>query len=169
MTSYTSGDWTVSSLYTDTISASKNVAVPDLSYGTDFARTLDEPTEARIANTTASEISAVETIRYGRSDVENIYAGTKVDASSQFPYKRGTQVLVEINETYRATNSKTGAVVDLPVKGRLVLRFPTAPIVAEAMITDAMHRTIAAALDKSGTDAARLIECARGALLPAGI
>lgn len=166
---YTTNHWGVSSRYKDTNQTSKNVAVPDLSYDTDFRKVQDEPNEAIISNVTGADISTMETIRYGASVVNNIYAGTGVDPTCQAPYKRGVQTLVEIKETYIATNDTTGAEIELPCTGRIVLKFPTHTSVTPELVKDLLMRTIAASLNEGLTDAARQVELARGSLLPDGL
>lgn len=101
--------------------------------------------------------------------VRNVYSGTNVDIACMPAMKKGVQTLVEINEVYRATNSVTGQEIDLPCKGRIVLRFPTHSCVTDALVKDLLYRTIAASLNKGSVDATRQVEVARGSLLPDGI
>lgn len=169
MTNYTIGNWTVSSLYHDTVTATKNIAVADLSYTTDYTKVTDEPDEAVIGNTTSTELTSPESIRYGVSQVANVYTGTSTDATSQFPSRKGVQILVEINENYRAVNSVTGQEVDLPCKGRIVLRVPSNSAVNATLLQDLLTRTIAAAFATGKITSSRVVELARGSLLPAGL
>lgn len=166
---YTQHNWTVSSNVKDTIQASKNIAVPDLDFVNDFKKSVDEPNEAVITNTTGDTIVSSEHVRFGSTPVKNIYSGGTTDVSAMHQSKAGVQVMVEINENYTATNSVTGQEVDLPCKGRIVLRFPTANCVNEQLVQDLLSRTIAAALATGETDAGRLVQIARGALLPDGL
>lgn len=169
MTSYTIGNWTVSSLYKDTLTTAKTISVVDLSYATDFKKASDEPDEAIITNVTGSELTSPENIRFGVSQVTNVYSGTNTDATSQFPSKKGVQVLVEISENYRAINKVTGVEVDLPCKGRLVLRVPNNSAVTPDLIGDLLMRTIAAAFATGKTTSSRVVSLVRGSLLPDGM
>lgn len=166
---YTNNHWLVSGKYTDTVQQSKSLAVPDLSYATDYRKISDEPNEAVISNTTGSNITTMETIRYGASVVNNVYASTDVDASNVAPYKKGVQTLVEVKEIYTATHETSGAEIQLPCTGRIVLRFPTHSCVTEELVKDLLVRTVAAALNTGATDAKRQVELARGSLLPDGL
>lgn len=166
---YTQHNWTVSSNTTDTIQSSKSVAVPDLDYANDFKKSLDEPNEAAITNTTGDTITSSEHIRFGSTPVKNIYNGVTTDVTAMHQTKAGVQVMVELSKNYTAVNSTTGQEVDLPCKGRIVLRFPTASCVSEELVKDLVSRTIASALATGKTDAGRLVEIARGALLPDGL
>lgn len=166
---YTQHNWTVSSNVTDTIQTSKNIAVPDLDFANDYKKSLDEPNEAAITNTTGATITSPEHIRFGSTPVKNIYNGVTTDVTAMHQTKSGVQVMVEISKNYSAVNKTTGQEVDLPCKGRIVLRFPTASCVSEELVKDLLSRTIASALATGGTDAGRLVEIARGALLPDGL
>lgn len=169
MTNYTIGNWTVSSLYKDTLTAPKNISVVNLSYATDFKKSSDEPEEAIITNITGSELTSPESLRYGVSQVANVYTGTRTDATTQFPSKKGVQILVELNENYRAVNSVTGLEVDLPCKGRIVLRVPNNSAVTADLIGDLLQRTIAAAFATNLSTSSRVVGLVRGSLLPDGL
>lgn len=166
---YTQNQWSVSSNIKDTNQESKTISVPDLSFATDYKKSMDEPTEASITNVTGDSIVSSENIRFGSTVVKNIYNGTNTDITAMHSHKGGVQVMVELSETYYATHEVTGQEVELPCKGRLVLRFPTASCVTEAMVEDLLKRTISSALGTGQTDAKRLVQIARGALLPDGL
>lgn len=166
MTPYTTGDWTVSDLVTDTISTPKNISVPDLKFSTDFTKVLDTADEAKIANVTGTDLLSHESIRFARSEVANIYAGSNSDSAMIMPMKKGIQVMCELSNTYRATNSVTGNEYDLPCKARLVLRVPANTCVTEALVTDLLIRTIASAFGTGSVNADRLMDIVMGALLP---
>lgn len=166
---YTNGNWTVSSQYVDTVTTKKNLAITDLSYDKDYAKTMDEPAEARVTNVTASGLQTADYIRFGRSDVKDIYSSAAVDLPAQIPVKKGVQLLVELHETYTATNSVTGQEAELPCVGRVVLRFPSSAPVTEVLVADLIQRTVASCFATGETGAGRLIEMARGSLLPSGL
>lgn len=166
---YTSGNWTVSSNYIDTVAAKKSLSLPDLSYKTDFAKKEDEPDTASINNTTAPGLLVSESVKFGYSTVANIYANTDVDAVSCSPSKRGVQVMAEITENYKAVNSVTGDEIVLPCKGRVVLRFPSMSCISSELVADLFVRSVASALNTGLTDASRIIELAKGSLLPTGL
>lgn len=170
MNNYTSGNWSVSDLTTDTVTTPKNISVPDLSYSVDYAKTMDEPDEAKIANITSPDLAVHETIRFARSKVTNVYQNeTLVDASNVSPNKTGVQVMVELSIIYRAVNSVTGEERDIPTKGRIVLRIPSVSYVTDAIILDLFQRTVSAATKTGATNQSRIVELVRGSLLPDGL
>lgn len=166
MTSYTIGDWTVSDLVADTLTTPKNISVPDLDYAVDFTKVLDTAEEAKIANVTGPDLVSHENIRFARSEVGNIYAGSNSDSAMVLPMKKGVQVMCEIGNTYRAANSVSGNEYDLPCKGRIVLRFPASTCVTKTLVNDLLVRTVASAFGTGAVTADRIMDMAMGALLP---
>lgn len=170
MNNYTIGNWTVSDQYTDTVTVAKNIPVPDLSYAIDFQKTEDTPDEALVSNITGSDLMPHETIRFAKSSVTNIYQGIDlVDTGSVAPVKRGVQVMAELVTVYHIANSVTGDEYDLPCKGRIVLRLPSMSCVTDALVSDLLKRTIGASFGTGEVTSARIVEMARGALIPDGL
>lgn len=174
MYSYTTGNWTVSDDYLDTVTELGGVVIPVLDFAKDYAKVTNDTTEATIKNTTGASISSSEKFRFGSTAVKNVYAGTSVDASSQLPSKAGVQTLVELSETYRAVNSVSGGEYEIPCTARLVMRIPTSQPVKNAIIVDLIVRLISSLY--SSTSPSRdyanmdvLFNLVKGALLPEGV
>lgn len=163
---YTTGDWTVSAQYTDTIATPKNVSVPNLDWSNDYAKVVDGSSEAKIANVTGADLLSHENVRFARSDVNNIYSGVVVDSALQLSQKKGVQVMAEIETSYKAANSVTGNEYDLPCKGRIVLRLPAFTCVTEDLVKDLLVRTIASAFGTGSVTVDRIMDMIRGSLLP---
>lgn len=175
---YTSGNWTVTSQYTDTLASSpKNISVPDLDWNVDYVLTSDEPMEADIANITGSDLTSHEKVRFAKSTVGNVYTGTDIATANQLPSKKGVQVMAEVNAEYKCVNSVSGEEYQLPCKGRVVLRFPSHVAVTNALVKDVLVRAIASAFATKGSssatgagvDESRIVSMARGALVPEGL
>lgn len=167
--SYATGNWNVKSLYNDSIAATKSVTIPDLDYANDFSKVEDEPSEARINNTSGTELTCPENIRFGVSAVKDIYSSSGIDVSSQLTARHGVQTLVEVKEIYRATNSVTGEEFDLPCVGRVVLRFPTVSCVTGELVSDLLQRTVAACFATGSTTISRELELAKSSLIPSNM
>lgn len=164
---YTAGNWTVSSLTTDSVTTKKNIAVPDLSWSTDYAISVEEPEEGQLVNTTGAAISSPEKVRFAAQDIANIYKNTGIDITQQATLKNGRRCMSEISINYQAVNSVSGTEVIIPVKGRIVLELPSAPFVTQTLVNDGLYRTIAAGFDGAGSvDSDRFVELARGSILP---
>jgi hypothetical protein len=170
MNNYTIGNWTVSDQYLDTVATAKNIPVPDLTYASDFQKTVDTPDEALVSNITGPDLMPHETVRFAKSSVSNIYQGVDlVDPGSVAPVKRGVQVMAELVTVYHISNSVTGDEYDLPCKGRIVLRLPSMSCVTDALVSDLLCRTISASFGTGEVSSARIVEMARGALVPDGL
>lgn len=174
MTNYTTGNWTVSDDYADTVVDLASVTTPILNYAKDFAKITDGVTEASIKNTTGASISSSEKFRFGSTPVKNVYTGTNTDITSQLPSKAGVQTLIELSETYRAVNSVSGIEYEIPCVARLVMRIPTSQPVKNAIIVDLIGRLITSLY--SDTSKTRdfqnmdvLFNLVKGALLPEGV
>lgn len=163
---YTSGHWTVTSLTTDTVTAGKTLTIPDLSYALDYAKTSDEPTEATLANLTSVALGTMETLRYAKSDVKNVYANTQVGASNQMPVKTGVRTLVEANVLIQAANSVSGEEFLIPVRAWTCVQIPTASFISDAVLGYAMGRALGAMFDTGVATTSREEAVARGSLLP---
>lgn len=163
---YTTGNWTVKSLTTDTISTTKNIAVTDLDYANDFAPSVSAVSEATLKNTTGSSFASPEEVRYGKSTVANVYAGTDVPTLNMFANKTGVRTLAEVKFNLQATNSVSGQEVLLPCRGWTCLVVPDASLITDDAVEYLLKRTIAVAFNTGATDESREAEIARGALLP---
>lgn len=163
---YTTGNWTVSDLVADSSTTTKNIAVPDLTWS-DYAKTQDEPNEAILANATSVEVISPESVRFCSTKVNNVYNKRNIDVNAQAPVKSGVQVMSELKFNLRAVNSVSGQEIDLPFTGRIVLMVPSYQAVNSTAIEYALKRTISAAFnDSSDVSAARILELARGSLIP---
>lgn len=163
---YTSGNWTITSLTTDTISAGKTLTIADLSYSSDFAKVEDEPSEAKLANVTGSELDSAEILRYGKSAVANIYSQSSIGASNQMPVKTGIRTLVEANVTIKAVNSVSGEEYLIPIRAWTVVQVPTASFISNSVLEYALGRCLGATFDTGLTTISREEAVARGSLLP---
>lgn len=166
MEKYTVGNWTVSANYDDTLTEAKTISVPDLLYAADYAKKEDEPTKAVIVNTTGDSIVSSEAIKFGCVPVNDIYASTGVTTDMMASSRKGVQALIEVNVMYSAVNNSTGQEIILPCRGRLTLQVPSLPCVTGDLLDDVCLRTFAATRATGDTSSERLVDIAKGSLLP---
>lgn len=172
MINYTTGNWTVTSLYNDLTTVERTQNLPIISYAHDYAKGSEEATDASVKNVSAEGVTSPESIRFGSTPVKDIYAGTSVDNASRLPSKAGVQAMVEISETYRAVNTVSGGEYDIPCKVRLVVRVPSSQPVKTAIVTDLVKRILGTCYNAAGDDASeftRITDLLKGALLPEGV
>lgn len=164
---YTVGNWSVADLVTDSASTkTKSIAVPNLTWA-DYARLMDEPSEAQMTNVTSAQISSPETVRYARKEVSDVYSKSGIPTSAQMPVRTGVQVMAGINTSLKVVNTISGDEFVAPCRAWTVYQFPLHPAITKDAVQYLMLRNIAVQLDDNGSvDASRILEVARGVILP---
>lgn len=165
---YTIGNWTVASQTTDTISTAKTPSIVDLDYASDFTLASEKPTEVQLANITGLALTPVETLRYARSKVDDVYAmlNTGIDDAHKANAKSGTSLLTELTLQLKATNSVSGEEILLPMRGRIVLVAPTVSFVGPDALKYLLLRTISAGFGTGEVIGTQAVNMARGDLDP---
>lgn len=159
--------------YTDKITQQKNIAVPELSYSSDFSVKSETPNEVVITNVT-SPLDQPETIRFAQQPVKDIYNGTAVDPTAMSVARQGISLVVQVNDILRVTPDGgenncccDGGYMDFPISTHIVIRTPVAQYITADTIMTVVKRNFAA-LFGEGADvtSARLNQMLRGALKP---
>lgn len=163
---YTTGHWTVKSQVTDTIATAKTLSISDLDYAHDYARTEDEPDEAKVANITSATLKPAEVLRFARTDIKNVYANSDVPSTSQVEAKGGVRTLVEADVQLSAVNSVSGAELTVPVRAWVCVQVPTASFVSSAVMEYTLGRALAGLFSTGSTSISREEDILRGSLLP---
>lgn len=151
--------------FTDKVTTTKNLALPDLSYATDFAVIKDDASEVVISNTT-SPLDQPETIRFALTSVQDIYSGTGIEPSYRAVTKRGESLLVQVNDILRVTDENGQIVYDLPISCHLVLKVPLNEYVTADVALSVAKRNISALFDTGSVTSARLNQLLRSSLKP---
>lgn len=153
--------------YTDTISTTKNVAVPDISYSADFRVASDVPGEVILTNVT-SPLDRSETIRFALSNVKDIYANTPVDAAYMAASHQGLSLVVQVNDTWRYADSATptAPAVDLPISAHIVIKAPKTSFLTADNYLSIVTRAVGLMFNTGSVTSARLMQMLKGALDP---
>lgn len=159
--------------YTDKLSATKNVAIPQLSYSTDYSVKSETPNEVVITNVT-SPLDQPETIRFAQQPVRDIYNGSAVDPTAMSVSRQGISLVIQVNDILRVTPDSSestcccdGGYMDFPISTHIVIRTPVAQYITADTVMTVVKRNIAA-LFGEGADvtSGRLNQMLRGALKP---
>lgn len=158
--------------YTDKLTGTKNIAVPQLSYSTDFSVKSETPNEVVITNVT-SPLDQPETIRFAQQTIRDIYNGTAVDPTAMSVSRQGISLVVQLNDIFRVTPDSEsscccdGGYMDFPISTHIVIRTPVVQYVTADTVLTVVKRNIAA-LFGEGADvtSGRLNQMLRGALKP---
>lgn len=160
---------TISTGYTDTVATPKTLSRVDLSYAADFRVRQDEPGEAILVNLT-SPIDRTETIRYGYSEIKDVYKNTSIDASVMAPSKKGVQILAQVNDTFSLTDSADPTYrVDLPVSAHIIVKIPACEYITPAMVETLVARAAASLYDTGATTTTKISQLLKGSLVPTGL
>lgn len=158
--------------YSDTITTTKNIAVPDLDYDKDFAVVKDDADEVVLTNTT-SPLDQPETLRFGYQNVANIYANTGIDPSYMSITRKGVSLVAQVNDILRVSCSDEGAcnmnIIDLPVTAHVVVKVPLSQYVTASEAMKVVNRAVSSLYATGTTGTTRLEAMLRHSLMPAGL
>lgn len=157
---------TISKGYTDTITATKNVAIPDLDYDADFRVKSQDPGSAILANIT-SPLDRTETLTFGYSEIKDVYKDQSIDSAVQPASHKGVQILAKVTDVFSLTDSSDASYrVDLPVSAHVVIRVPACEYISTGDIQGLAMRAVAGLFDTGKIDTTRLASLLKGALVP---
>lgn len=151
--------------YTDSVTTTKNLALPDLSYSADFSVIEDEADQVVITNTTCP-LDQPETIRFALSSIADVYSGTGIEPSTRALTKRGISLLVQLNDIMRVTDADGKIVYDLPISSHFVMKVPLNENVTADVALTILKRNVSALFDKGNVTSARLNQLLRSSLKP---
>lgn len=147
-----------------------SLPVPNLNYAEDFRVSKDEPNEAVITNLT-SPISQPERFRFAHSDVANVYGNTGIDPTMYYASRRGTQILCQLTDVFKVTDSADAAYEALlPISCHLVVKVPNNELVTEQVVIAEIQRLMGGLFQTEGSEnTLRLNALLRGALVPTSL
>lgn len=159
--------------YTDTAisgATAVQLTLPTLNYNADFRVREDEPNEAIITNLT-SPIDQPERFRTAHSDVADVYRNTGIDPTMYYASRRGTQILAQLTDVYKVTDSADASYEALlPVSAHLVLKVPNNDLITDTLAITVLERLLACLYETTGTETStRIAALLRGALLPSSL
>lgn len=163
---YTTGNWTVASLTQDTISQTKNIVATDIDFANDYTIASASPSEVVLQNKTGNALTPMEQIRYGRTNLADIYRNTDITPAMRDQNKTGLRLLSEVTFKIKATNSVSGDEELLPFRGWVVLETPKSDLVTADAIAYLQQRVVSAMYETGKVDETLVANIARGDLNP---
>lgn len=154
---------------TDTILSgvtAPSLTLPVLNYEADFRVKSESGKETVLVNTSCP-LDQVETVRFGFSEVANIYAKSGLN-SDQIPGSvKGVNVLAQINETIKVTDTANSAFAQyLPISAHIVIKVPQSGYVTPTVINALVTRLIGT-LYQNGVSTMPALS--KGVLTPKGL
>jgi len=135
----------VSTGCTDTVQAgvtapTKNL--PVINYDKDFRVKSTSSKETVLINT-SSPLDQVETVRFGFSEIANIYAKSGLNLDQVSGSVKGINVLAQLTETIKVTDSANAAFVQyLPISAHLVIKAPQSGYITPDVLDTLLTRLI---------------------------
>lgn len=140
--------------------ATKAVTLLDLD-STKYALVLDEPTECRLINTTAS-VDREETLSYRARSLSKV--NTTLEIQNPSKVQGGVQYQVQTEAVLTTEDPTTGFVVNEPVVVNINVRHPRSGNVTAVFVQQQILRTLSGFINADGTW--RIDELMRSALKP---
>lgn len=135
--SYGTTDTIISGAATPTLTP-----LPVINWVSDFAVKSESAGEVVLVNTT-TPYDQNEKIRFGYSEIADIYKGSDLSADQYAANKSGVNILVQVTETVKVTDSTlSGAVAYLPISAHLVLKVPKSAYLDDATVKTAICRLV---------------------------
>lgn len=145
------------------------VSAAGLDYGTNFRVKGEEPGEVVLTNLTSPR-DRVETLRFGFSEVKDVYKNTSIDQSVQAASKAGVQILSGVYDTYSLTDdTDAGYRVDLPVSAHLVVKIPNSEYIAASDVLELVMRAVGGLFEGETAATTRIESMLRGSLKPSDV
>lgn len=158
--------------YTDTANAAiTHTTAPraKLNFAADFKAKKSGDTELIITNVT-SPLDRPESIRFGVTDIKNVYNGLDISVAVQAPSKKGTQILTQVTEVISVTDSVDAMYrIDLPVSAHLVIKVPNSEHITGEIVQTLVSRVISSLYVNTKDDTTRINSLLRGVLKPSEI
>lgn len=133
--------------YTDTIVPGAPTPaftpIPVINWASDFAVKTESAGEIVLVNTT-TPYDQNEKIRFGFSEISDVYKNSDLGVDQQSTSKAGVNVLVQITENVKVTDSavSSGALAYLPLSAHIVLKVPKSAYIDDAVVTTLLKRLI---------------------------
>lgn len=142
------------------------ISIPTLNYNSDFRVKSESAKEAVIVNTT-TPLDQTETIRYGYSEIANIYAKSGLN-SDQIPGTvKGINLLAQVTEVVKVTDSANASFAQyLPISAHLVIKVPQSGYITPAVVQALVTRLYASLYENGSSSLPSLF---KGVLVPKGL
>lgn len=157
--------------YTDTAMSGSEVklTLPQLNYGSDFRVVRDTAGEAIITNIT-SPLDQPERFRFAANAVADVYRNSGIDPTLYYPTRKGTQVLCQLTDIYRVTDTTSADYLALlPVEAHVVIRVPNNDLISPQVVEQLVTRMLGGLYETEASQYTRLQAMLRGALLPSSL
>lgn len=114
----------ITSGFESSASTDHTLLVPVIDWSADFLATERVPGKA-VYTAFQNELDQPMTVRFQVAERANIYAGTSISEDAYLPTKKGLDIVAEVKQTWKVTNSADPSFVEyFPVRAALTLNVP---------------------------------------------
>lgn len=136
--------------------------IPVINWSADFAVKTATPGEITLVNTT-TPFDQTEKIRFGYSEVADIYKNSDLSSDQQSISKTGVNVLVQVTENVKVTDSANPSFVQyLPLSAHIVLKVPKSAYIDDATVASLIQRLVGTLYEKGVMDIKPLLKGSLG-------
>lgn len=118
------------------------ITLPVLNYGVDYRVKVESSKETILTNT-SSPLDQPETIRFGFSEIADVYSKSGLNTDQVSGTLKGLNLLSQINEVIKVTDTTNAAFAQyLPISAHLVIKVPQSGYITPAMINSLITRLV---------------------------
>lgn len=142
------------------------IATTNLNFEADFRVKSETARDVILVNTT-SPLDQSETIRFGYSEIADIYAKSGINSDLVVGSKKGINLLAQITEIAKVTDSNNAAFIQyLPISAHLVIKVPQSSYIDNELV-QALITRLMSTLYQNGSSL--LPSLSKGVLAPRGL
>lgn len=142
------------------------LTLPVLNYSADFRVKTEKDNEIILVNTTAG-VEEDEQLRYGYSEISDLFKSSGTTAASNVPCKSGYSIVVQLTKTIKVTDSAdTSYSVNYPLSAHLVLKVPKSEVITSDYLKTIIARMLGGLYEDGSIKVVALL---KGAISPKGL
>lgn len=139
------------------------LTLPIINYGADFRVKTESSSEVVVVNTT-SPLDQPESIRFGYSEIADIYAKSGLNSDLVSGTKKGINLLVQVNDTIKVSDPTAPTFVQyLPISAHVVIKVPQSSVITPAVVQTLINRLCGSLYENATTNLPSLL---KGVLKP---
>lgn len=143
-----------------------SLTLPVINFETDFRVKSESGKEAILVNTSCP-LDQIESIRFGYSEISDIYSRSGINSDFIPGSKKGLNLLAQVNEIIKVTDTTNPAYMQyLPISAHLVIKAPQSGYITPDIIKALINR-LNATLYQSGISS--IPSLTKGVLTPKGL
>lgn len=143
-----------------------SLTLPVINFPIDYRVKVDNSKEVVITNIT-TPLDQPESIRFGYSEISDIYKNAGLNTDQIIGSKNGLSVLAQLNTTLKVTDDTSATVLGyLPISAHIVLKVPKSGYITDDVLKSVISRLVGTCYNEGKFN---LMTLTRGAITPKGL